>query len=127
MSASNQDKPVDKSVLDNLRQQLNGIDDQILDLLSSRRQISAEVAKSKAVEGTALRDPKREQEILVEHIRVGKQKGLDAYFVTKVFHEIIDDSVRLQLEYLQSRANADQSSAQISRVAFHGIEGSYSH
>lgn len=112
--------------IDTLRHKISQVDSKILDLLSERRKISTEVAARKAQDGSPLRDSKREQEILVEQIKQGKEKGLDAYFVTKVFHEIIDDSVRLQLLYLQDIANNSTRSATM-RVAFHGIEGSYSH
>jgi len=124
---SKQTEPKKSAALENLRQKLNEVDVGLIDLLATRRQISSEIAKAKSADGMPLRDAKREQEILVEYIKKGKQKGLDAHFVTKVFHEIIDDSVRLQFEYLQARANSEATSSQMVRVAFHGIEGSYSH
>ena len=59
--------------------------------------------------------------------RRGRAVGLDSHFVTRIFHEIIDDSVRLQQETLQRRANQPRAGADTVRVAFHGIQGSYSY
>ncbi|MCO6431316.1 MAG: bifunctional 3-deoxy-7-phosphoheptulonate synthase/chorismate mutase [Deltaproteobacteria bacterium] len=113
--------------INQLRSQINSVDEKIIECLASRRKLVSEIASGKARDGSPLRDSKREQELLVDRIRIGKERGLDAYFVTKVFHEIIDDSVRLQQEYLQGRANSTAPGQAVVRIAFHGIEGSYSH
>ena len=116
-----------KKDLETIRESISEVDNKILELLAKRREISHDVAKAKVQDGSSLRDPKREQEILGDYIRSGKQKGLDSYFVTKVFHEIINDSIRTQLEYLQRQGGSESADAQVFRIAFHGIEGSYSH
>ncbi|MEE8143704.1 MAG: 3-deoxy-7-phosphoheptulonate synthase, partial [Planctomycetota bacterium] len=59
-------------------------------------------------------------------IRSGREQGLDAHFVTRVFHEIIDGSVRLQQGYLQKSASGE-GEPELIRIAFQGIEGAYSH
>jgi chorismate mutase/prephenate dehydratase len=58
-------------------------------------------------------------------IQKGKEYGLDAHFVTRVFHEVIDDSVRLQQLFLIRSANQEKEGTR--RVGFQGIEGAYSH
>jgi chorismate mutase/prephenate dehydratase len=117
----------DKKDLETIRETISEVDNQILELLAKRRSISNDVAKAKVQDGSSLRDPKREQEILGDYVKKGKQQGLDSYFVTKIFHEIINDSIRTQLEYLQSKGGVGTQEAEIFRIAFHGIEGSYSH
>jgi chorismate mutase/prephenate dehydratase len=107
-----------------LRRDINRVDEELLSLLARRRGLSQEMARAKA-QGSSIRDPKREEELLVRLIRAGREAGLDAHFVTKVFHEIIDDSIRLQQEYLQKLANRD-GEPEVIRVAFQGIEGAYS-
>ncbi len=116
-----------KKDLEKIRQSISDVDGKILELLSERRKISLDVAQAKVQDGSSLRDPKREQEILGDYIKSGKQQGLDSYFVTKVFHEIINDSIRTQLEYLQKQGAPENTDTQVFRIAFHGIEGSYSH
>lgn len=113
--------------LDEIRLRLNELDDQLLALLSERRKLSIEVAKSKVKTAKPVRDAKREQQLLVKLINSGKEKyELDAQYITKLFHTIIEDSVLLQQSYLQELANP-QYSKPLARVAFLGSKGSYSH
>ena len=53
-----------------------------------------------------------------------KNYGLDSHYVSKVFFDIIDDSVRLQQNHFRSALFDD--STDVIRVAIQGIEGSYS-
>ncbi|MFA0084860.1 chorismate mutase [Vibrio sp. 10N.286.49.C2] len=117
-----------KYSLDEIRLRLNELDDQLLQLLSERRQLSIEVAKSKVQTSKPVRDASREQQLLVKLINNGKEKyQLDAPYITKIFHTIIEDSVLLQQVYLQNLANPQQSRKPLARVAFLGSKGSYSH
>ncbi len=109
-----------------LRGKITDIDGEILELLARRRDKSREMADAKTPDQAPIRDQKREEELLVRLIREGRAHGLDAHFVTEVFHEIIDDSIRLQQQHLIAVANKD-GEAELIRVAFQGIEGAYSH
>lgn len=115
-----------KYSLDEIRLRLNTLDDQLLQLLSERRSLSIEVAKSKVQTSKPVRDAQREQELLVKLINNGKEKyDLDAPYITKLFHTIIEDSVLLQQSYLQDLANPHGQTPHV-RVAFLGAKGSYS-
>lgn len=117
----------DPSHIDALRQirgEITRIDEQILVLLAERRRLSHAVAATKDVNTAVIRDPSREEDLLVNLVQAGRQKGLDAHFVTRVFHEVIDDSVRIQQEYFQRALNKGDTPSL--RVAIQGIEGSYS-
>ncbi|WP_240207164.1 prephenate dehydratase [Vibrio sp. CyArs1] len=114
--------------LEEIRLRLNELDDNLLQLLSERRKLSIEVAKSKVETSKPVRDAAREQQLLVKLINNGKDKyKLDASYITKIFHTIIEDSVLLQQVYLQNLANPQQSRKPVARVAFLGAKGSYSH
>ncbi|MGR2893106.1 prephenate dehydratase [Vibrio vulnificus] len=114
--------------LDEIRLRLNDLDDQLLSLLSERRKLSIEVAKSKVETSKPVRDASREQQLLVKLITNGREKyQLDAQYITKLFHTIIEDSVLLQQSYLQNLLNPEQSRKPLARVAFLGSKGSYSH
>ncbi|MBD1559429.1 prephenate dehydratase [Vibrio sp. S9_S30] len=114
--------------LDGIRSRLNELDDQLLKLLSERRELSIEVAKSKVETSKPVRDAKREQQLLVKLINNGRDKyQLDAPYITKIFHTIIEDSVLLQQAYLQNLLNPSESRKPLARVAFLGARGSYSH
>ncbi|WP_417880150.1 prephenate dehydratase [Vibrio sp.] len=114
--------------LERIRLRLNELDDQLLKILSERRALSLDVAKSKVETAKPIRDAQREQELLVKLINNGKDKyQLDAPYITKIFHTIIEDSVLLQQAYLQNLANPQESRKPLARVAFLGSKGSYSH
>jgi chorismate mutase/prephenate dehydratase len=116
-----------KYSLQNIRLRLNELDDQLLQLLSERRKLSIEVAKSKVETAKPVRDADREQQLLVKLIRNGKEKyQLDESYITRLFHTIIEDSVLLQQSYLQNLENPERPLPH-SRVAFLGAKGSYSH
>lgn len=114
--------------LEEIRLRLNELDDRILSLLSERRKMSLEVAKSKVQTAKPVRDASREQQLLIKLLKNGQEKyQLDAPYITKIFHTIIEDSVLLQQAYLQNLANPEQSRKPQTRVAFLGAKGSYSH
>ncbi len=112
--------------LTGFREDINGIDDDILRLLARRRQLVRDVIQLKEQENLILRDAQREEDLLGRLIGTGRQMGLDAHTVTKIFHEIIDDSVRWQQLFLQKNRNPDEK-PESCRVAFQGISGNFSH
>ncbi|MHA2939585.1 prephenate dehydratase [Vibrio sp. RC27] len=117
-----------KYSLEKIRLRLNELDDQLLSLLSERRKLSIEVAKSKVETTKPVRDAEREQQLLVKLIHNGKDEyELDAEYITKIYHTIIEDSVLLQQSYLQHLANPQQNRKPHARVAYLGSQGSYSH
>ncbi len=119
------DQPIS---LEKIRLRLNELDDHLLSLLSERRKLSLEVAKSKVQTAKPVRDAEREQQLLVKLINSGKDKyDLDAQYITKLFHTIIEDSVLLQQSYLQNLANPELCRKPMTRIAFLGAKGSYSH
>ncbi|MCB0352242.1 MAG: bifunctional 3-deoxy-7-phosphoheptulonate synthase/chorismate mutase [Bdellovibrionales bacterium] len=109
-----------------LRQEIDSIDETILQLLSRRREKSREVAKKKADSEAPLRDQSREQQLLVDRIRRGKEQDLDRHFVTRIFHEIIEDSLRQQHQLFRSGGEEDLSQAPALRIALQGTRGSFS-
>ncbi len=108
-----------------LREAINNIDEKLVKLLAERRKLSKEVVIVKDKDGKPIRDQQRETELLNKIIAIGKKHNLDSHFLTKIFYEIIDDSVRLQQKYLQNYK--PENEAGILRIAIQGIEGSYSH
>ena len=108
--------------LDELRREIDGVDAQILEALARRRELAGHVIEAKDEQGAPLRDALREERLLAQLIARGRARGLDAHFVTRVFHEIIDDSVRSQQLHLMPEYNK----AELKTVAFQGIEGAYS-
>jgi chorismate mutase/prephenate dehydratase len=112
-------------VLSQVREKITVLDQQLLKLLGERRQLSLSVAQSKIDTVKNVRDKAREEELLIDLIQRGHKLGLDAHYVSKLFHVIIEDSVLNQQAWLQERAN-HQHESPITRVAFLGAKGSYS-
>lgn len=107
----------------NLRNEIDSLDKKIVELLSERRKLSEKVVEEKDTNQAQVRDIAREEEILRDRIKDGRTQGLDAHYVTRVFHEIIEDSLRLQHNYLQQKLHG--AAIIPTKVAFHGINGSY--
>ena len=112
--------------LNKIREKITALDQKLLELFAQRRSLTLSVAKSKAHQIRPVRDQQREQELLIRLINQGKSLGLDAHYVTSVYHTIIEDSVLNQQAYLQTLANPNIQIPTVS-VAFLGDKGSYSY
>jgi chorismate mutase / prephenate dehydratase len=108
-----------------LRNKINSIDSEIINLLANRRKLSKEVIIAKEQNHNPIRDQKREADLLDRVMKVGKKTGLDAHFVSKVFYEIIEDSVRYQQNFVQK--STEKSKKKNISLAIQGIEGAYSY
>ncbi len=87
-------------MMEEYRKKINKVDSEIIKLLAKRRELSREIVNLKNQRQGSVRDKNREKELLTQLVELGKKEGLDSDFVTKVFHEIIDDSVKLQNKIL---------------------------
>lgn len=123
---SEQNKKNSDTGIDRLRSEINELDQNLIGLLGKRRELSKEVIKAKDIDNLPVRDIKRESELLDKIIEIGKTNGLDAHFVTKIFHEVIEDSVRLQQNFLVKKENKKDGAKDVLRIAIQGIEGAYS-
>jgi chorismate mutase/prephenate dehydratase len=121
--------PSDKAPLNltQARTEIDHLDKELLTLLARRRELAEKVIRSKTASNTPIRDESREQTLIRERISEGRALGLDPQLVVKLFHEIIADSVRLQQDILQSELNGTPRPNRAIKVAFQGIDGSYSH
>jgi chorismate mutase/prephenate dehydratase len=126
MSTSENRKPSEGETPDiqSVRREIDSLDRELLRILGERRKKSVDAARAKEVEPEWFRDKAREEELLADRIRLGRELGLDSHFVSTVLGEILQDSLRVQQEYFQDRANEGAHSL---LVAYQGIEGSYSH
>jgi chorismate mutase / prephenate dehydratase len=104
-----------------IRSQISLVDERILEALADRRKLAEQIIEAKDALRTPIRDLVREEQLLADLIAKGRSQGLDAHLVTRVFHEIIDDSIRSQQLHL-----LDYDKKGTTRIAFQGIEGAYS-
>ena len=106
--------------LEKIRNEINSVDERILEALANRRSLERQIVRAKDQSKSPIRDSLREEQLLDSLIAKGRRCGLDAHLVTRVFHEIIDDSIRSQEFSL-----LDDGKRELKRVAFQGVEGSY--
>jgi chorismate mutase/prephenate dehydratase len=83
-----------------IREQINKIDEDIIRLLAERRKLSLEIIKLKNLENKTIRDKEREMELLSHIVKISEKYGLDSNYISKIFREIIDDSVKLQNNFI---------------------------
>ena len=114
-----------KDDLSRIRKHLDGVDQRLVEALAERQDLIARIGSIK-LEGGQLRDMDREETLLARAVELGKQSGLDAYYVTRLFREILDHSVRRQQERVADADNPDRTADAI-RVGYQGTEGAYSH
>ncbi len=121
-------KPSEGLELEDVRAQLDDVDRQIVEALAARERIVMEVARRKSESGEGrVRDPAREDSLLKRLSGQGQQVGLDAFYVTRVFREVIDHSVRVQQEFFARLQNPERGPRGELVVAYQGIDGAYSH
>ena len=109
-----------------IRAKINSIDDKMLKLLAERRQLSVEIIKLKNEEKSSIRDRDREKQLLTRLVETGREYGLDTHYVSKIFQEIISDSIRIQNKFVLDSSNVSDK-ADVLTVSIQGIEGSYSY
>ncbi len=131
MGTSSKDGESDKGLLDGLddvRAQLDDVDRRVVDALVERDRLVMEVARRKAGKGDGrVRDAVREETQLTRLSGQGQIAGLDGFYVTRVFREVLDHSVRLQQEFLARKKNPSRDPDGLLTVAYQGIDGAYSH
>ena len=112
--------------LTRLRGKLDEADRHLLEVLRERLEIVAGIARLKAEGLPFLRDHERETELLTRIDGVARELGLDGFRSQEIFREIIAMSLKAQEEALLRREQAERSERGAHRVAYQGVEGSYS-
>jgi chorismate mutase/prephenate dehydratase len=110
--------------LDHLRGEVDSIDDGILGLLARRREVARKIAAEKHRAERPFRDDLREEALLIERLSAAGKYQLDADLVSRVWEQILADSLRVQFDYVQNSVNGRKDAV---IIAIQGVEGSNSH
>ena len=86
--------------LDTLRQQIDGIDNSLIELLAKRMRISREIGQYKKEHDMTVVQTMRYTEILDKRGAQGVLCGMDADFIKAVFENIHEESVRQQMDVM---------------------------
>jgi chorismate mutase/prephenate dehydratase len=116
---------MDGDRLETLRQELDDLDSELVDLLARRLKAVERVAAVKSRTNVPLRDVLRESRQVARLAERARALGLDELFVVRIFREIVDFSVRTQEVHLGMSARGDGNRPVT--VVFQGAEGAFSH
>ncbi len=86
----------DAMKLDDLRRQIDEIDEELVGIISKRLSIMPEVAEIKRRGNVGIDQEGREREVIENIRRKAEEKNLDPDFVEKIMVEIIGESKRIQ-------------------------------
>ena len=113
-----------KARLDRLRNELDSIDSRIVEALADRLRVIGVIAAFKETQPDQIRDEAREKALLDKLAAQARDLRLDPHFITRLFREILDYSVRRQQDFLLAR---ERGPDQPLVVAYAGTEGAWGH
>ena len=119
--------------LSQLRQQIDTIDRQIVDLYEERMDVSRQVAEYKIETGKKVFDKQREQE-KIAGVKALTHNDFNSHGVEELFEQIMSMSRKLQYQLLAAHGSegrlpfigVDELETECARVVYQGAEGSYS-
>ncbi|MDX2094214.1 MAG: bifunctional chorismate mutase/prephenate dehydratase [Kofleriaceae bacterium] len=107
--------------LSSLRDRIEAVDRQIIALLAERLTIVEGVAEAKLASASPFRDREREELLLTRLREQATAAGLDPHQIERLYRVVMDMSVAHQEATVRNREDVPL------RVAYQGVEGSYSH
>jgi len=97
------------SELEHLRQIMDSLDAEIIDLIGRRMELSRAMGSVKKALGMTAYQPERWREIVETRSSHAAGKSLPAEFIMELFQKIHDESIRLQLHILDDAAQDEPS------------------
>lgn len=89
------------SRLDDLRLDIDRVDEALVRLLNERARTACEIGHLKREAGVEVYQPDREKDVLAHVRRVGAEGPLDPDAIARLFERIIDESRRLERRVMQ--------------------------
>lgn len=96
---------VPRTELDDLRLRIDDIDNQLIDLLRDRMQISKQIGLYKQANNITILQTRRYNEVIRDRNEKAGRKGLNEAFVSRVFESIHEESVLQQSLVMNSKGN----------------------
>lgn len=107
--------------LQQIREEIEAVDRKILAALKERMGLMESVAMSKLGQAFPFRDKQREEQLLLRIREIAVELGLDAHEVERIYRLIMQMAIAHQQAHVRNLETAPL------RVAYQGVEGSYSH
>ena len=111
--------------LEQLRRGIDKADESLLDILAQRRKLTRQAVQLKVAQNMPIRDVEREEALLGRLADQARGRQLDPHLVVRLYQQILDDSLRAQNTLRQLEPVSSEFNEAI-RVAYQGVEGSYS-
>ncbi len=89
-------EPASNDHLEELRKQIDDIDEIIIQALDDRIHVSQQIAQIKAASNLTIFQPKRLEALIEQRCASGKAKGISEDFIRDIFKRIHSESVRVQ-------------------------------
>ncbi|MEM7584834.1 MAG: bifunctional chorismate mutase/prephenate dehydratase [Acidobacteriota bacterium] len=109
------------SDLQTLRESIEQIDRELMKQIKQRMELVEEIATTKLKAAFPFRDQHREEQVLQRVRRAAVELGLDAHAIERLYRLIMEMSISHQQAHVQALDTTPL------RVAYQGVEGSYSH
>jgi chorismate mutase len=87
--------------LNNLRDQIDRLDNELLHTLKLRKDIVEKIANAKTQQNITALQVNRFEKLMKERIDIGRTLGLDELFVKEIFDSIHDQSIKLQTDLFE--------------------------
>ncbi|HVR29391.1 MAG TPA: prephenate dehydratase [Thermoanaerobaculia bacterium] len=111
----------DKRDLQALREEMEAVDREILAQFRRRMELAEEIAIFKLDNAFPFRDKQREEQLLLGVRHMAAELKLDAHEMERLYRQILEMSIAHQQAHIRGLETAPL------RVAYQGVEGSYSH
>ena len=96
------DQKITTESLSLLRQEIDKIDSELIDILSRRMLVSREIGQYKKEHSMPVFQVGRHDDVIKTRIRLARELGIDEEFMKTLLRAIHEESVRLQIEILNS-------------------------
>jgi chorismate mutase len=104
----NSDNPEFKSKLDQLREAINKVDDELLHTLANRMQIAEKIGEYKKQNNVTILQTTRWEELLNERMNMGTMMGLSEDFIRTLYVLIHEESIRKQTAIMNTNLKAEK-------------------
>lgn len=96
-------------MLESLREQIDSIDIQLLELLAQRMEIIEKIGLHKLDHNVAIIQLRRWESMLNKRVEIGKQIGLDEEYIKDLLRLVHKESIRKQAQILSPKKDSDKA------------------
>jgi chorismate mutase len=99
-----------ESKLEELRSEIDKLDEELIDLLARRMDIAEEIGKYKKENNITILQLKRWSQVIRERVAAGEKLGLSREFLLRLLEAVHEESIQRQTEVMNRRNNTTSTS-----------------